>query len=604
MFFPEDIVSEVKALNDIVDVVAIYVRLTPRSGNHFGLCPFHGEKTPSFSVNRDKQIFYCFGCGAGGNVISFIRRMENMDFPEAVRFLADRVHFVLPEKETSHQAKQQAVARENISKLNKRAAMFFHDYLNSDTPDGLAARQYLEERGVRPAIVRRFGLGLSPPGWDGLLSHFPDTEPVELEAAGLAVKNRKGGYYDRFRGRLMFPIIDHRSRVIGFGGRVLEGEPWSSISNDYRQKEAQAKYLNTPETPLFHKSKCLYGLNLAKKVRKDRLIVVEGYMDVMAMHQHGFTNTVGVLGTALGDSHNRVLRGVGCNAVTLILDSDDAGIRAAQRAIPVLTKGDINVKILSLPEAKDPDEYLNRFGAQSLANLLDSARSHIAFQVGLLRDKHDLTTMDGRVGFTQESAKVLAALPSAIEKDAYVNEVAAASNISSGAIHAEMAKISPVTQEGYRSPARNFRPRAKGEDIGLKNAKKGLLYLVFTYPTAAGALEKSGCLLPEEMTDIYGKLLGFAYENARNDKEIAPADIIDYFESEQEQQAIAEIFADSIQYPTVADVEKALNDMVRKIKLAWLMEQIEMKKTDVNAVNSLHFQIKNAAFLNITMADG
>jgi DNA primase len=325
-----------------------------------------------------------------------------MDFPDALKLLADRVHFNLPEKGTNPQAKIQAAERETAAKINKLAARFYHENLLAE--NGVSARKYLEERGVEPALLRKFGLGLAPDEWGGLLKAFPETPPQEFETAGLA-KRKDSHVYDRFRGRLMFPIIDTRARVIGFGGRIMGDEEG-------------AKYINSPETALFKKSECLYGMNLAKKSRATEIIVVEGYMDVLTMHQHGFTNTVGVLGTAMRSSHARLIKNAGANTAILILDSDEAGIRAALRAIPVLIKEGLRVKILEIPNAKDPDEYLSRFGAAKFSVLMKQAQSHVAFQVGLARKKFDLDETDGRVGFTRESAKILAELTSAIETDA------------------------------------------------------------------------------------------------------------------------------------------------------------------------------------------
>ncbi|MCL2225149.1 MAG: DNA primase [Defluviitaleaceae bacterium] len=588
-FYPQDVISEVKALNDIVDVVGGYVKLSARAGNHFGICPFHNEKTPSFSVNKDKQIFYCFGCGAGGNVISFIKRIENMDFPDALKLLADRVHFNLPEKGTSPQAKIQAAERETAAKLNKIAARFYHENLYAENTAAIQARKYLEERGVKPALARRFGLGLSPDGWTGILTAFPEIAPKDFETAGL-VKSKDARFYDRFRNRLMFPIIDTRSRVIGFGGRVMGDDDG-------------AKYLNSPETALFKKSECLYGLNLAKKARAQEIIVVEGYMDVLTMHQHGFSNTVGVLGTAMRGSHARLIKNAGAHTVILILDSDEAGIRAALRAIPVLIKEEIKVKILQLPDAKDPDEYLSRFGAAKFSVLLKEAKSHISFQVGLERGKFDLETTDGRVGFTKECAKILATLTSAIETDAYVGEISKATSISATAIHKEIEKITGENRaksEFSYSPRRVVQKKA-GEDAGLKNAKKGLLYLLFTEPEALAALKRTDISVKEEMgEDGFSKLLDFALTNAVN----APSDVFDFFHSDSDQQLIAEIFAETKEYPTKAAVEKALNDMVKKIKLSWLNSRMENEKSDLNAVKSIHLQIKSINSLNISLHDG
>ncbi|MDR0272230.1 MAG: DNA primase [Clostridiales bacterium] len=590
MFYPQEIISEVKSLNDIVDVVGSYVKLSSRSGNFFGLCPFHNEKTPSFSVNRDKQIFYCFGCGAGGNVISFIKKIENMDFPDALKLLAERVHFNLPQKGSGEQERQRAAAREIAAKTNKLAARFFYENLtDKDAENAKTARKYLEERGITPSLAKRFGLGLSPDAWDGLLKNFPDLPVEDFEKSGLVKKSEKNEarHYDRFRNRLMFPIIDNRNRVIGFGGRVMGDSD-------------EAKYINSPETALFHKSECLYGLNLAKKAHEGQIIIVEGYMDVIAMHLHGFANTVGVLGTALTTSHSRLLKNAGCNTVILILDSDEAGIRAAQRAIPVLIKENLKIKILNLPDAKDPDEYLSRFGAKNFAKTLSQAQSHIAFQIDLIRKKNNLESMEGRVAFTQECAKILAALPSEIEMDAYATEISKATEISHSAIFKEIEKIRGVTS-GYSPEPRTYILKKRGEDIGLKNAIKGLLNLVLSDSSAANALKKSECLSSEEIGGgIFGKLLVLAFKNTVN----TPSDVFDLFDSDEEHQTIAEIFSDTKDYPSKDARQKALNDMAKKIKLSWLKSRIETERNDTNAVNSLHFQIKTINSLNISMHDG
>jgi len=591
VFYEQDVISEVKALNDIVDVVAGYVRLTPRSGNYFGVCPFHNEKTPSFSVNRDKQIFYCFGCGAGGNVISFIKRIENMDFPDALKLLADRAHFNLPQKGTSQQSKIKAAEREKAAELNKKAARFYYDNLYEET--GKPAREYLENRGITPEIMRRFGLGLAPDAWDGLMKNFPDILPQDFEKAGLVKQNPKRAdhYYDRFRNRLMFPIIDQRGRVIGFGGRILG------------HLDEGAKYLNSPETALFHKSECLYAINHAKKSRSTEIIIVEGYMDAIAMHLHGFTNTVGVLGTALKNTHARLIKNTGASTAILLLDSDEAGIRAAQRAIPVLIKEGLKVKILELTDAKDPDEYLSRFGAAKFTNIISNAKTHIVFQIEQIRKKHNLQTTEGRVDFTQESAKILASLPSEIEKDAYASLIAKDTDISPLAINKEIEKITGTilkNSEYYLKP-RTYIAKKQGEDIGLKNAKKALLNLMFTYPNAATSLQKSQHITSQEMgDDVFIKLLEIAFTNAVK----TPTDLIDLFESDEEQQIIAEIFAETKEYPSQSAIEKALNDTVKKIKLTWLNNRIEIEKDDANAVNTLLLQKKNANSLNITLTDG
>jgi len=597
MFYPQEVVGEVVAMNDVLDVVMAYVpSLKPRSGNHFGLCPFHAEKTPSFSVNQERQIFYCFGCGAGGSVLTFIMRIENMDFVDALKLLADRVRYQLPEKGTSPHAKKQAAERELFAALNKRAALFFHEYLNADNADAIFAREYLKNRGVEAKLIKRFGLGLSEDAWGSLMTHLKDVAPHDIAAAGLASQSKKNAeqYYDRFRGRLMFPIIDSRSRVVGFGGRILKADEGD---------KKEAKYVNTPETVLFHKSDQLYGLNLARKAKTSELIIVEGYMDVLALHQAGFVNTVGVLGTALNDSHVRLLKRANCKAVVLVLDNDTAGINAALRAIPVLAKGEIKVKVLNVADAKDPDEYIQKFGANAFANqLAHAAKSHIAFRVSLLKEKFDLSNTDERVEFTQEAAKILSSLTSDIEIDVYVNEIARASGISPNAIYSEVNKQRGVVEmKGIPRNPQSLRPVVSVQERGLKDAKKGLLNIVLTHTSAARALAKSKFLQPDEMGEgIHAKLLILAFENAAKNNEQSPSDIINFFETFEEQQAVAEIFVTQPYYPST---EKALNDMANIIKRAWIKTQ-KMEANDLNTLKTLQLQEKNMAEQYITMSDG
>jgi len=610
MFYPQETIQEVLALNDIVDVVAGHVTLKQQSGSHFGLCPFHNEKTASFSVNRDRQIFYCFGCGAGGNAITFIMRIENSNFTEAVQVLADKVNFQLPQTSTTAHRKQ-AAAREVITQLNKRAARFYFDYLHSNHTDALRAREYLASRGIHPKLVRRFGLGLSPPYWDGLLTHLIGTTTHEdLLSAGLILKGNKDAnhYYDRFRKRLMFPIIDQRNKVIGFGGRIMEKDKNSP------------KYINSPETDLFHKGKQLYGLNLARKTRSKEILITEGYMDVLALHQGGFPNSVGVLGTALTDFHVRLLRNANCETVILILDSDEAGVRATLRAIPLLSN-QLKVRVLQLPNAKDPDEFLQKYGVKRLEKLITNAKHHVAFQVGLLYNQHDLRTTDGRIAFTQEAAKILSSLPSAIEADAYISETAKASNISPAAIYAEIKKQQNngnTNSVDVATATKNLKakPSTLKAERGLYEAKKGLLYLALTNPLIALALKKSNFLEPQELGDeIYSQLLLLAFKNASSNTELSPADIIAYFDSTQAQERVAEIFItpaspifteNAGNMANVADTEKALNHMVLQIKRAWVDKQIvlETKNDNIDAVNELYLSKKSMTFLNITIQDG
>ena len=591
MFYPQEVIREVVALNDIVDVVSGYVSLSPRSANLFGLCPFHGEDTASFSVSPEKQIFYCFGCHASGNAVTFVMKIENMDFVGALKILADRVHYKLPEREESATAKEQHAMRELSAELNKRAARFYHDFLFSDAPEAVDARNYLDARGVHPALVKRFGIGMSPPLWDGLLKHLKDAKQEHVAAAGLAKQSKKDAsrYYDRFRYRLMFPIIDQRNRVIGFGGRIMD-------PNDTEG----AKYLNSQETNLFHKSDNLYGLNLARKERNTELIVVEGYMDVLAMHQWGFANTVGVLGTALNSSHAKLLKSAGCTSVVLMLDGDAAGVRATLRAIPVLTKAGFRVKTLDISEAdsevKDPDEYLQKHGAAPLATLIKNAKSHIAYQVELYKQKHDMTTTEGRVAFTHDAAELLATLPSAIETDAYIAEISKISDISQSAILAEVNKQKGAAPT-VTTPLRR-RVQAKVQGGGVQKAKRTLLHLVLTFHIAAKALETSRYIVPEELGGIYGDLLTLAFENAQNGRKMNPAEIISHFQNGDVHRAIAEIFVEPPEYSNKAAVEKAVNETAFIIKKSLAQEQMRTE-TDPRTLQTLGSLVRNMPQIGI-----
>jgi len=600
MRYSEDIIQEVMALNDVVDVVSSYVALNPRSGNHFGRCPFHNEKTASFSVSQTKQIFYCFGCNAGGNVINFIMRIENLDFIASIKLLADRVGFKLPEKTETASAKEERTIRERSAELNKIAARFYHDYLYGSTNDAKNARRYLEERGISAGIIKRFGLGLSPTAWDGLLKHM-DTEPSHLVAAGLATQGRNDAakYYDRFRSRLMFPIIDSRNRVVGFGGRIM-AESDKLEDSGRQESRSEAKYLNTPETSLFHKSSQLYGLNLARKARKPDLIIVEGYMDVLAMHQWGFTNTVAVLGTALNESHVRLLKSF--SDVILMLDGDAAGVRATLRAIPILTAGGLKVKTLNLSEiseadatVKDPDEYLKKHGSVPMVELIKNAKSHIAFQVALYKQNYDMSTTDGRIGFTQEAAKLLSTLSSAIETDAYISEISKTSEISEAAIRTEVNKQKGVAPSAI--PISRTRVRSTKGD-GVKKARNTLLHLILTYHIAAKALEESKYIGTLEIgSAIYSELLNLAFSNAAQGKQMNPAEIIAHFED----QAITEIFIDTPEYSTKLAIEKTLNETAFIVKRAWALQEMESEsaRNDPKTLQLLGLTIRTMPSISI-----
>ena len=589
MRYPHEVIAELISLNDIVDVVGGYVALNNRGGNFFGLCPFHNEKTPSFSVSADKQMYYCFGCGAGGNVISFVMQIENYDFLDSLKFLANRVHYVLPQPQVAPGAKAALRLRDNLREIHKAAARFYHEILFSN--EGEEARRYLDKRGI--TFVKKFGLGYSPDSWDSLLKNLQNNGFIlsDMVESGLIRANpKKGGHYDRFRGRLMFPILDVEGHVVGFGGRVMgEGEP---------------KYLNSPETKLFDKSRQLYGIHAARKARASEVIVVEGYMDVLSLHQAGFSQSVGVLGTALTAHHARLLKRINCRSVVLLFDRDSAGVKAVLRAIPVLLEAGLKVKCLQVTDdVKDPDEYIQKYGAERFAHLLEGAQNHAAFRIGLLTMEYDLQNTDRRIEFTQEAAKVLASIDNAIESDAYIRETSKLTGIAPEAILAEMDKQRGVSILGVPRdrPGLRLSLRGKSNERGLVEARKGLLSVLFAYPDISRVMQ--GFLEPEEMgDDICCRLLELAYENTAR----APADIISRFETLEEQKQAAELLKDDANFD---NIEKAINEMFRTIKRASLEHKIvnlehNNGEIDINAINTLGLAIRNLEKQYITIMNG
>ena len=400
--FSEQFLQELSERNDIVDVVSGYVQLTKRSGsNLFGLCPFHSEKTPSFSVAPDKQIYHCFGCGKGGSVIGFIMEIENLSFPDAVGFLARRAGMAMPETEDNGASKR----RERLLNLNRDAARFFHEQLK--TPAGQVARDYIARRGLTGRTVTNFGLGFAPNTWSSLTDAMKRKgySERELFEAGLVRQGRSGrGVNDTFRNRLMFPVIDVRGNVIGFSGRILDdGEP---------------KYMNSPETPVFSKSHNLFALNLAKKSKSGYLILAEGNIDVASLHQAGFDSAVASLGTSLTPEQARLMSRY-VNEVVIAYDNDGAGQKAAQRAISILEKLDVRVRVLRMDGAKDPDEYISKFGADAFRNLLEQSENHVEYRLDSLKAGYDLAVDEQKVAYLQEAADLVAQLPDEVQREVY-----------------------------------------------------------------------------------------------------------------------------------------------------------------------------------------
>ena len=518
MAFPAAFIDELIARNPIEDVVGQYVTLKRSGANMFGLCPFHGEKTASFSVAPDKGIYYCFGCHKGGGPINFMMELEGLSYPDAVRNLDQRAGMEVPEDEQYQSRYRQ---QERLWALMKESARYFHSQLYA--PAGQEGLAYAEKRGLPKNIITKFGLGFAPNSWNGLTDTlrakgYTDREMMD---AGM-VSEKNGRIFDRFRNRLMFPIIDVRGNIIGFGGRVMD--------------DSTPKYLNSPETIIFNKRKNLFALNLAKKSKLGYLILVEGYMDAIALHQYGFDCAVASLGTSLTEEH-AVLLSKYTEQVVLIYDGDEAGQRAAQRAIPMLEKAGLQVKVLRMKDAKDPDEYLKKFGADKFKVLLEQSSNRVEYQLNAIRRKYDLREDEQRVKFIQEAAQLICTLPSAVQREIYGHRVAEAGQISYDAFKVELDKVyrrrtnREKKQQEQRDlqPAKNLQPKTRAfyyKNMKSAMAEEAVLAMVITQPALFDMTDG----LTEQM--FSAPVLGRAYDQLKqrylHGLEVAPGVLMDF----------------------------------------------------------------------------
>ena len=498
--FPDSFITELTERNDIVDVVGSYVDLSKRSGsNRFGLCPFHSEKTPSFSVSPSKQIYHCFGCGKGGGVINFIMEVENISFPEAVEFLANRAGMKMPET-----GEDGAVSRRRarMLDLNRDAARFFHEALKS--PSGQKAREYVARRELSPATVTSFGLGFAPDSWDALCKAMKEKgyTDYELLDADLVRRSSRGSLYDTFRNRLMFPVIDVRGNVIGFSGRILgDGEP---------------KYLNSKETAVFSKGSNLFGLNLAKKSKAGNIILVEGNVDVVSLHQAGFDSAVASLGTSLTDEQARLISRY-TSEVILAYDSDSAGLKASGKAISVFEKLDVKVKVLRWKDAKDPDEFIKLKGAGAFRNLIEKAENQLDYRIETLRGKYDRSSPDGAADYLKAAIALIAAVPDPVRRNVYAGRIAEECGTSAEFVRKEIesARKRRLSKEQHSVPkpsagSLNDGISVRYDDIESAVAEEGVIRIVYLEPSLAP--EARRLISPElftspELRHVYSVLL-------------------------------------------------------------------------------------------------
>ena len=548
MYYPEEVVEEVRSRNNIVDVISTYVNLKRSGSNLFGLCPFHSEKSPSFSVSPSKQIFYCFGCGAGGNVISFVMQYENYSFQEAVKYLADRAGMTLPEPEEDPETRRMHDLKRSILDVNRMAAGFYYYQLRTRTgEDGM---NYLRRRNLTDDTMKSFGLGYAGKYSNALYQYLKSKQVDDalLRESGLMVYDEKRGPSDKFWNRVMFPITDVNHRVIGFGGRVMgDGKP---------------KYLNSPETAVFDKGRNLYGLNFARSSRRKELIVCEGYMDVISMHQAGFTNAVASLGTALTEQHASLLKRY-TEEVVLSYDSDDAGVRAALRAIPLLRGAGIRAKVLSLAPYKDPDEFIGAMGTEAFEERVRNAQGSFFFELEAAQRNYNMADPESKTAFFREVAEKIASFETEIERENYIEAAAEKYHTSFEGLR-RMVNLS-LMKGIQKQPERvNFEPRKKAApDEGILRSHRMLLTWLTEYPDFYRILKE---YVPVEDYEegFYRNTAAMLYEQAEQGN-LQPARIISCYTDPEEQKMAAVMFQTSEPGLDEDARKKAMLETIRKV---------------------------------------
>lgn len=546
MFYSDEIVEEVRSRNDIVDVISSYVKLQKKGSSYFGLCPFHNEKSPSFSVSAHKQMYYCFGCGAGGNVFTFLMEYENDSFVEALKILADRAGVSLPEEEYTPEARKQRDLKTQVLEVNKLAAKYYYYKLRS--PQGERGMKYLQDRQLSDETMKHFGLGYADVYSDGLY-HYLKKQNISdqlLKESGLMQVNEKQGMHDKFWNRVMFPIMDVNSKVIGFGGRVMG--------------DAKPKYLNSPETIVFDKSRNLYGLNFARTSKKKQMLVCEGYMDVISLHQAGFTNAVASLGTALTSQHASLLKRY-TDEVILTYDSDDAGVRAALRAIPLLKTAGILTKVLHMEPYKDPDEFIKALGREEFQKRIDQAENSFMFEISVLEKSFDMKDPDSKTKFFHSVAGKIAEFELEIERENYIESITQKYQISFEGLRKMVMNVlmqgAPVSRT---VPQREN--RTEKEDGILKSQRLILTWLT-EYPELYQSISKN--IKPEDFSEpIYQDAARMLYEQLEK-KELNPAKIASQFTEPEKQRRIAQLFNTVVPIENEKEREKAMKESVRKV---------------------------------------
>ena len=575
MRYSDDIIEEVRMKNDIVDVISQYVKLTRKGSSYFGLCPFHNEKTPSFSVTPSKQMYYCFGCGAGGNVYNFVMEYENYSFGEALSHLADRAGVELPKIEYSKEAREKAERRGTLLEINKLAAQYFYYQLRRE--GGQAAWNYLTGRGLTEETIRKFGLGYSDKYSDDLYKYLKGKGYSDelLRESGLFNVDESRGMYDKFWNRVIFPIMDVNNRVIGFGGRVMgDGKP---------------KYLNSPETKIFDKSRNLYGLNVARTTRRNYLILCEGYMDVIAMHQAGFTNAVASLGTALTSGHASLVKRY-TKEVLLLYDSDGAGIRAALRAIPILREAGVNSRVVSLKPWKDPDEFIKNEGAEAFEERLNQAMDSFMFRVRVAEQEFPMEEPQGQNRFFEQCAQMLLELSDELERNLYIEAIAREYRRFGVSPEDIRKRVNTLAIRGTpaekRIQPRSGSPEQKKKESAADKAQKLMLTWLVTYPGIFDQVEKY--ISPSDfVVPLYKEVAQMLFDQHKKG-ESNPGKLLNAFTDSEEQREVASLFNATIHLENEGEQQRAFADTLLRIKEESLKEKNRTwDPTDMNGLQEL-----------------
>ncbi|MBQ8815693.1 MAG: DNA primase [Lachnospiraceae bacterium] len=572
MYYPDEIIEEVRTKNDIVDVVGSYVKIQKKGSSYFGLCPFHNEKSPSFSVSGHKQIYYCFGCGAGGNVISFVMNYENYTFPEAVKVLADRAGIKLPEMEYNQEAKEKQSKRAKLMEINKEAAKYFYYQLRSER--GQIGYRYFAERGLSDETMKKFGLGFAMKTSNDLTKYLQNKGYSDelLVEAGVSAFDERYGLHDKFWNRVMFPIQDINHKVIGFGGRVMgEGTP---------------KYLNSPETAVFDKSRNLYGLNFARTSRAGNFILCEGYMDVIAMHQAGFTQAIASLGTAFTSGQANLIRRY-TDEVLLSYDSDGAGTKAALRALEILKEAGLTGRIINLEPYKDPDEFMKHLGKEAFAERIRQAENSFMFEIRMLKREYNLEDPEDKTKFHKEIARKLCSFEIEVERENYIQAVAAEYHIGFENLRKLVNQY--AAQTGFAKPVDKPKSGIQKKQTA-EDHKKRTQRMLLTWLTDEPEIYRqiARYIKPSDFTEeLYGRVAELLFADLAAGR-YDPAAILSRFTEEEEQREVASVFHTKLEgIETKQDKEKALRDIVYAVKKNSYEYYTAKLGTDVRALQQV-----------------